>query len=513
MLNNKVKRPISIAIAAMGGQGGGVLANWIINAAEHSDFLTQYTSVPGLAQRTGTTIYYLEIFPRLTIEQTGKIPVMALMPAPGDVDIVIAGELMEAGRAILRGIVTPDKTVLIASTHRDYALSEKMALADGRADKEKTLAFASQSSKQFIGFDMLELAESTGSFISSILLGALAGSGTLTIQRQAFEAAIRENGVAVDANLAGFSAGFDYARKANRTTGTANAGSGIKSSNCDIEKTQSTAVNELVQRVRNDFADSTQDILLHGIKRLIDYQDVAYARTYLDRLDKIMRLEANRNEPPDRYKLIRETARYLALWMTYEDTIRVADLKIRSSRISRLRKEIRAKPDELIRVTEFMHPRVQEICDTLPTWLGNFILNSTLASNFIGLFCKKGRKIRTTNISGFLLLYFIASLRRWRLSSYRYQLENAGIENWLDRIISTATDDYPLAVEIAECQRLIKGYGDTHARGMKSFRSIMALIDNTSHTKELAKTVRQLREAALADESGQSLQESLEKVA
>ena len=51
------------------------------------------------------------------------------MPLPGDVDIVLASELMEAGRAVQRGLVTPDRTTLIASTHRVYSIAEKTAWA------------------------------------------------------------------------------------------------------------------------------------------------------------------------------------------------------------------------------------------------------------------------------------------------------------------------------------------------------------------------------------------------
>ena len=48
----------------MGGEGGGVLADWIVDLAEHGGYLAQATSVPGVAQRTGATIYYLELFPK-----------------------------------------------------------------------------------------------------------------------------------------------------------------------------------------------------------------------------------------------------------------------------------------------------------------------------------------------------------------------------------------------------------------------------------------------------------------
>src|SRR5580704_18474709 len=124
----KSPKAITVAILAMGGEGGGVLADWIVDLAEHSGYLAQSTSVPGVAQRTGSTIYYLEIFP----ESAGKQPVLALMPVPGEVDIVIASELMEAARAVGRGLVTPDRTTLIASTHRVYSMIEKTHAADGR---------------------------------------------------------------------------------------------------------------------------------------------------------------------------------------------------------------------------------------------------------------------------------------------------------------------------------------------------------------------------------------------
>ncbi len=120
-------KPLSIAILAMGGQGGGVLADWIVLMAEEQGWMAQSTSVPGVAQRTGATIYYIEMLPA----RDGVAPILSLMPNPGDVDVVIAAELMEAGRSVMRGLVTPDKTMLIASTHRSYAVGEKEKPGDG----------------------------------------------------------------------------------------------------------------------------------------------------------------------------------------------------------------------------------------------------------------------------------------------------------------------------------------------------------------------------------------------
>jgi indolepyruvate ferredoxin oxidoreductase beta subunit len=84
------QQPIKIAIMAMGGEGGGVLADWIVDLAEANGFVAQTTSVPGVAQRTGATIYYVELYPRAQAEADGGQPVLALMPLPGDVDVVLA---------------------------------------------------------------------------------------------------------------------------------------------------------------------------------------------------------------------------------------------------------------------------------------------------------------------------------------------------------------------------------------------------------------------------------------
>src|ERR1700739_4030271 len=169
-------RAITIAIVAMGGEGGGVLADWIVDLAENSGYLAQTTSVPGVAQRTGSTIYYVELFPEEAARVAGKAPVLALMPVPGEVDVVIASELMEAGRAITRGLVTPDRTTLIASTNRVFSMTERTAMSDGRVDEAALLEGCRNAAKNFYAFDMASLAEATGSVISSVLFGALAAA-------------------------------------------------------------------------------------------------------------------------------------------------------------------------------------------------------------------------------------------------------------------------------------------------------------------------------------------------
>ena len=187
-------KPVNIAILALGGEGGDVLAAWLADAAERGGYLVQTTSESGIAERTGAAMYYLALFPKALAAPCGKAPVLGLTPMPGHVDIVVATELMEAGRAIERGLVTPDRTALIASTHRVYTMAEKTAQSDSRADPFALLAACRSAAAAFVGFDMASAAEKASCPAIAVILGAVAASGTLPIPLALFEEAIREAG-------------------------------------------------------------------------------------------------------------------------------------------------------------------------------------------------------------------------------------------------------------------------------------------------------------------------------
>ena len=200
------ERPITIAMLALGGQGGGVLTGWLVETAEANGYIAQSTYVAGVAQRTGATVYCVEMFPRESARVAGQLPVFTPYPIPGDVDLVIAGELAETGRAIEKGFVTPNLTTFIASSHRVYSMPEKEALGDGIMDLREVVDIAEKVSRNFVCFDMNQAAVETESIISSVMLGAIAASGALPFERDAFEDVIRQTGKAVEANLRGFAA-------------------------------------------------------------------------------------------------------------------------------------------------------------------------------------------------------------------------------------------------------------------------------------------------------------------
>lgn len=486
---------LKLAVLAVGGQGGGVLTGWIEDMARSNDYHAQATSVAGVAQRTGATVYYLEMAPK-----TAMLPVFSLMPAAGDVDVMIAAEMMEAGRSIIRGFVTPDRTTLIASTHRSLAVSEKMAPGDAIASSPEVMAAAEIAARRFIAADFDAIAVRNGSVISASLFGALAASGTLPFPVAAFEAAIRGGGKGVEGSLRAFKAGYDAAMQG---AGQANA----------PEKPAVSSAVKGPARLLRDWAtlekrlatlpEPCRSMATAGLRKVVQFQDIAYGAAYLDHLDSLLKLD---HAP---FALTTEGAKYIANAMAYDDLIRVADAKTRAGRRERIASEMGAKPAQVMQVTEFLHPRAEELVSLLPAAMGaRWAANSKRMAR-IDRWVNKGRRMRTDSLLAFLPLYLLAGLKFWRPRTLRHAIEMAHMGQWLIRARGLAPQSYDLAVEVLRCRRLVKGYSDTHARGLSKFDRVMAGITLLEGRDDAADWARRLREAALQDEEGKALDGAL----
>jgi indolepyruvate ferredoxin oxidoreductase beta subunit len=488
-------RPISILIAALGGEGGGVLTDWIVNAAAQLEFPVQSTSIPGVAQRTGATTYYIEIVPVPRHELPAR-PVLALAPGVGDVDVVLASELLEAGRTIASGFVTSDRTLMIASTARAYLVVEKMAMGDGRYDSARLINAVERHAQGHLLLDMDALAKQTGAMINAVMLGLIAGCGRLPIPAAAFERAIRADGKAVDANLRGFRAGLEAAGKASAAAAEHDPGK--------QERPEESALAALERAIVMPAAAC--DIVLAGARRLAAYQDVAYAQLYVERLAPIRAADA-RIEAGGR--LVRETARHLAVRMSYEDVIRVAQAKIDPARLKRVAAEMGLKPGEPFTVTEFLKPGIEELCSLLPPPLAKRILATAEQRGLIER-THWGMEVNSASVWGFLRFWLLAKLRGWRPKSYRFQQEQQAIEAWLHLIAQAARLSGDLALEVAECARLIKGYGDTLKRGTANYRLletrlIRPILAGHIPLSRGIDAIASARAAALTDPEGEAL--------
>lgn len=493
-------RPIKIAVMALGGQGGGVLADWLIALGERAGYLAQATSVPGVAQRTGATIYYVELFPAAEANKRAKAPILALMPVPGDVDVVIASELMEAGRALARGFVS-SQTTIVFSTHREYAIGEKIAMDDGRFNSSTILEALKACGCARYCADLA--AASAGAPLSATLFGALAGSSALPISTEAFVAVLKE-GPASARNLVAFEAG--------RAAVLLERASLPLSSGAELRRAPGKATR-LAKRIERETPIEAQGFVHVGAERCADFQDWRYAALYLDRLGRVMDAERKAGGDTRGARLTSIAAKRLATWMCYEDAIRVADLKTRASRFQRVREDVKAAPGQIVWISEYMHPRAEEICDLLPGVLAKTLLASLTLKRGLNALLGEGRRISTNRLRGFMPLWLMGSLRPWRRGSYRFRIEQGRIEGWLDRVIEAASLDYALACEVAELPCLLKGYGETYARGLRNFEAIIAALTSERWGDGSSAALKRLREAALADEEGASLARELARLA
>jgi indolepyruvate ferredoxin oxidoreductase, beta subunit len=497
-------RPLSIAVLAMGGQGGGVLVDWIVALAESQGWAAQSTSVPGVAQRTGATVYYIECLP---LPPGAPPPVLSLMAVPGEVDVVIGAELMEAGRAIQRGLVTPDRTTLIASSHRAYAMAEKQAPGDGIGDAAAVYAAGQAAAQTFVAVDMAALAEEAGSAISAVLLGALAAVGTLPFPRAAYEATIRAAGIGVEPSLRGFAAG--HARvTAERSTGRPPApppAAAARKQLPALAPIGHPAFDALVVRAQTEFPPAVHGMIAAGLRRVVDFQDAAYGGEYLDVLSGLLALDRSVGGEARGFALTGRAAKYIAVAMAYDDVFQVADLKTRGSRFVRVHRDIGLRPGQLVEITEFMHPRMAEVLGALPVRLGRALEGRPGLLKALDRVVSRGRRVRTGTLGWFLLLYLLGGLKRFRRATLRHAIEVAHRDAWLGRVMTVAARDYAMAVELIETRRLIKGYSDTHARGQSKFDRVMAAVDRLDGRPDAAAWIRRLREAALRDEEGAAL--------
>lgn len=500
------QRPITLLLCALGGEGGGVLTDWIVATALRLGYPVQATSVPGVAQRTGATTYYVEIFPVPLAQLGGRRPVLSLNPVPGALDAIVSSELLETTRQLANGMSDPARTVVISAVNRALTTAERMVPGDGRHDTAALLAVVRDHSRAHQLLDMQGMAQANGTVVSAVMLGALAASGVLPFDRADFEATIGQGGgKASAASQRGFAQAWDAVR------------AGATPHLLPISEQQTQSGYAESGDFSSDFPSNVSAIAQLGLNRLTEYQDAAYAALYRSRLQALLLAEREASHaasaPADVLPdgaVTAETARWLALWMAYDDVARVAELKSRAARWARVRGEARVAPGDLLRVYDHFKPGVPEIAGLLPTGLAQRLLRWDAQRVAAGRApWALPLRIGSHSATGLLALRAMATLRGVRRLGSRYAEEQRQIDAWLAAITTALPRAPALALELARCGRLIKGYGSTHARGLATLHHLMAQAATLADPHAAARAVAAAREAALADDSGKALDGAL----
>ena len=497
-------QPISILLCALGGEGGGVLTDWLVEAARHAGYPVQATSIPGVAQRTGATTYYLEIFPQLQSELGERRVVLGLNPLPGRLDLLVSSELLETARQVANGLSSVQRTCIITAGNRVLTTQEKMQMGDGRLDEASLLQVVQQQGQACHVLDMAGMTREAGTVVSAVMLGSMAACGLLPMQRCDYEAAIGEGNASQQASLRGFALGWEAVQQ-QRTQAQFLA-------ELLPDPPISDAAPGLPETWQREFPAAMHEVLGHARARLLDYQDQAYVDLYRERLRQVLALE--QQTAPAECTASQEVARWLALWMAFDDIVRVADLKSRAQRLERVRQEVKAQDDDVLRVYDHFKPGLPEIAALLPTAWAQRLLQWEQRRLARGLPAKSWPlKIGTHSVIGMLLLRMLASLKRVRRWGSRYAQEQSLIEDWLAAVHTGLQQSHALGLEMARCGRLIKGYGSTQERGRDNLLHILQHLGSaavTASPEDRARAIQQAREAALKDEAGTSLDQVLQ---
>ena len=476
------ERRWTLLVAAMGGEGGGVLSQWIAEVLEGAGYLLQSTASPGVAQRTGATTYYIE-----ALKAAEGSPVFSLLPLPGKIDVALATELAEVGRLIEKGYITPTRTLLIGSTHRVFATSEKVVMDDGRMAEAPVKAAAAKRARQLCLTDFAKLAEAAGAIINAPVFGAFARLNPFGLPREAFEAALRREGQVSLANERGFDLGW-RAADGEEIEGLLEAEGALPQE----------ITPALTARIAA-FAPELQAHLALCAARLLDYQGPSYAALFFDRL------QAFQTAPS---ALVSEVARALTLWMAFNDIARVAQLKLSPQRLKRIAGEAKLTPGDKAEIVDFFKPGPEELAALLPPTLGRR-LRAWAAKKNRTQRLSLAIHLKTSSLTGQVLLRFLRGLRRWRPRGERYHHEQANIERWLANVKDALARDAEAALEVADCARLLKGYGETWTRGARAFETISRALPLILSRPQPARVLAGLKAAALADPEGKGLTAAL----
>ncbi|WP_395687806.1 indolepyruvate oxidoreductase subunit beta family protein [Caenimonas koreensis] len=493
------QRPISLLICALGGEGGGVLTEWLVDIARHAGYAAQSTSIPGVAQRTGATTYYIEVFPVPVTALNGKRPVFSLNPVPGALDAIVSSELLETTRQISNGMSTPQRTMVITSSSRTLTTQERTQLADGRADSDDLRKIVSAFSREHRVFDMAAMAKEAGTVVSAVMLGAVASSGVFPFAREDYEAVVKAGGKSAEASLRGFARAFDVCQAAPAPA--------LDNDDAAAEAAASPVNPDIASR----FPAPVQAMASLGHARVAEYQDQRYADLYLQRLQAVLDAERIADaSATQNFSTTREMARWLALWMAFDDIVRVADLKSRASRWSRVKGEVKAGDDDLLRVYDHFKPGIPEFAALAPPALAALLIRWDRQR------VAKGKspwalplKIGTHSVAGMLALRTLASLKWLRVRGNRFATEQAMIDKWLAAVTAGTARDWRLGHEIALCGRLIKGYGATNERGKENLLHVIDHLAQLPSAADAATAIAAAREAALADDAGAALDAAL----
>jgi indolepyruvate ferredoxin oxidoreductase beta subunit len=320
---------------------------------------------------------------------------------------------------------------------------------------------------------MGRVARESGTAVSAVMFGALAGAGVLPWSRAGCEAAIAGGGKAgqgVRASLAGFAGGFDAAAAGGAVDSAAAAAVQAAPEPAAGLHGEARAVLQAAPAGTDTtrwspalaaLPAAVQATAARGVLRCLDFQGADYATRFLREVEALSRCA---DGTAAAVAVVEDAARSLALWMCFEDVIRVADLKSRRARFEQVRSEVAVRAGELLCITEMLKPGIEEVAAVLPRRLGEALMRTASRRGWIGR-ANFGLQLRSTSAWGFVLLRLLASLKPLRPHSLRQAEEDESMAAWGEALRAVLPRSVAHAAVLARLPEVLKGYGDTQRRG------------------------------------------------
>jgi hypothetical protein len=246
--------------------------------------------------------------------------------------------------------------------------------------------------------------------------------------------------------------------------------------------------------------DGVAALVSEGIHLLSDYQGPGYARLYVERLQRFV----GRHDVDD--VMLGEIARLMAMRMSYQDPIRIAQLKLAETAAA----TASVQPADDVR--KF---RLDELVDALPAVVAGPVLD--ICERLGWKHKPVSVRFSTRSRWGVRRLKIEASLRRWRLFSIRYAEERVWVERWL-HMISRCLVKQPRAVsEIVQTATMVQGYGDIYRQGLADWHAIIdglakPTFDGALPIADLAGAVAEARAAAMPDPRQAALKRTIAQI-
>jgi len=449
---------MKILIPSVGGMGVGVLVEWLSVAAILEGLKPSVLNLPGVSQRTGRTLSYIEIR-----ENDDNKP-FSPFPEKGGLDIIISQDFLELIRILKEGYGGRGCNI-IGTTYRYYTTHEKLSLKRDFYTYEYFKGVIVENSKEHIVVDIHKMG--IQDFRNAHLLGILCYSGYLpSIRRESYERAIRHVGIDVEGNLRDFGVGYELLNGDRGITD----GKMIES---ELDSLAEGFIKESIKRLESVYGNRLKEILIEAVRQLTGYQDTKYSEFYIRRvLDLNLYIRETVGETNEYNELMEEFAKVLVVRMMYEDVIRVAERKVSEERFKRIERLYRINKNEVFWVKDFFRPDLDELYGILPYSIGKMIDRILSRHKF-----SWKTTINTTHIFGFLMLKSMSKIRFLRKWSFRYRKENNLIENYIDHVKQCLKQGLDSAILAAKGGTIVRGYGEIRREMINAWREFSNLTN------------------------------------